>query len=219
MARLDLFTVGKVPMYLETIGHRIRKRKSGKVKEIVLTLRVEPFTHAHASALEQSTFKALPRLLFKADGDPTLDLSDAKLRPFSPRQQLLVHEAEDMDPSIAFDQAEVTGLRVRKSSTGTAWALYLQASFGPLDRRELEYINSWYTEQRLVTSREADPSLEFADDDKPRLKKKAAPPAEEQPELQEDGTDQDDDAEGGPAAEEGHRYPRPATKKKGRRRG
>lgn len=162
---MKLFTVAKVPMFCDGINHRLEKRKSGDVKVVDLTLRIQPFTTQTASALDQAEYGFVKRLLFRvSDGSPLSDLKAVEFCTPSDRQTLTCFHAVDIGKaSIALDQVKVTKLRARKQKDVNGWAFYVYVSFGPLSRGELEYVNAYYTEQRWVTFDEAEPSLDFLD--------------------------------------------------------
>lgn len=162
---MRLFETAKTPVYCEGIAHRIERRKSGDVKVVDLTLKLDPFTAQLASALDQAEYGFVKRLLFKlTDGSPVRDLRSVDFRPPHDRQQLHCFASPDTKKaSICLDQVKVTKLRARSQKDGDGWVLYLYVSFGPLGKTELEYVNAFYTEQRFVTFEPAEPSLDFED--------------------------------------------------------
>lgn len=164
---MKLFDVSKMPLYCEGIAHRIETRKSGDVKVVDLTLKIDPFTAQLASALDQTEHGGVKRKLFKInDGTPDRDLRSAEFKIPHDRQKLICYASPDtVKASIALDQVKVSQMRVRGMKDGDGWVFYLKASFGPLSRAELEYVNAWYTEQRFVTFEEAEASLDFEQDD------------------------------------------------------
>ncbi len=170
---MRLFTVPKVPMYCEGITHRIERRKSGDTKVVDLALRIEPFTTQLASALDPS-YGFVRRMLFSMNSaEPVNELKAVEFRVPGERQNLLCFAAPDITKAtIALTQVKVTKIRARKPKEGTGWIVYVYASFGPLSKEELEYVNAFYTTQAFVTFEQADPSLfedgeidDAADDD------------------------------------------------------
>lgn len=165
---MDLFTVAKIPMYCEGITHRMEKRRGGhEVKVVDLALKLEPLSAQLATALNQDEYGFVKRTLFKmASGDPVIDLRAVEFRPPSDRQKLMCFASPDTEvASIAFDQVKVTKIRARSSKDATGWTLYVHVSFGPVDKIELAYVNDFYTGQRFITWEEAEPSLDFTDDE------------------------------------------------------
>jgi hypothetical protein len=164
---MDLFAVGKIPMYCEGIAHRIERRREMDTKIVDLSLKIEPFTSQLAAALDQDEYGFVKRTLFKlTDASPNVDLRAVEFRPPSDRQNLLCFATPDTaEASIALIQAKVTKIRARCSKDAAGWVLYVNVSFGPLSKTELEYVNSFYTEQRWVSWQESEPSLEFEDED------------------------------------------------------
>lgn len=175
---MNLFDVPKIPVYCDGITHRLETRKSGETKVVDLTLKVQPFNGQLASALDQSEYGFVKRVLFKMDsGDPTVDLRAAEFTPPGDRQRLTCFATTDSDePSIVIDQVRVTKLRARRGKESNGWTLYIGVSFGPLDRNELEYVNRFYTNQAWITWEEAEQSLDFdSDDDEPEEDDAATP--------------------------------------------
>lgn len=155
----NLFSVGKIGLHLDAIQHRLEKGKDREIKVVELTLRAQPFSPQLAVALDD----AIRGLLFKrSSGDPVDTISAVQFAHSVPKQQLLVFASSDTtEPTISFDHVAISKLRARKEKGVDGWALILHASFGPVGRQELEYVNDWYTGQRWVTFVEAEPSMEF----------------------------------------------------------
>jgi hypothetical protein len=160
---MKLFTTAKIGMHCDGIGHKLETRKDHEVKIVTLTLRVQPFTAQLAAALDPDWYGFAKRVLFKqANGEPFEDLKAIEFKAPPDRQQLIVFASVDtVRASIAFDQAKVTKVRARTEKGVDGFALVIGVSFGPVGKRELEYVNHWYTEQRFVTFEAAEPSLEF----------------------------------------------------------
>lgn len=163
---MQLFTVGKVPMYCEGITHRLERRKDRDVKVVDLSLKVQPFSAQLAAALD-AEYGFVKRTLFKVtNGDPVVDLRSVEFKLPAERQQLHCYAAPDTDvASIMFDQVKVTKIRARSAKDGTGWTLLVHVSFGPCDKAELAYVNDFYTGQRFVTWEQAEPSLDFDDEE------------------------------------------------------
>lgn len=78
---MKLFSVAKVPVFCDAVGHRLDKRRGQDVKVIDLALRVQPFTAQHAAALDQDAYAFVKRMLFKVNsGDPIGDLKAVEFK-------------------------------------------------------------------------------------------------------------------------------------------
>lgn len=164
---MKLFSTGKVPCYCEGISHRIERRKSGDTKVVDLALRIDPFNAQLAAALDPGEYGFVKRMLFKqGDASPVRDLRTVEFKPPAERQDLQCFASPDTSKaSILLDHVKITKIRVRGQKDGDRWVLYLYASFGPLSKTELEYVNAFYTEQRFITFEQSDPSLEYDEED------------------------------------------------------
>lgn len=176
---MNLFTLGKIPMYCEGITHRLERRKDRDVKVVDLALKIEPFSPQLAGALDPTDYAFVKRTLFKmGDASPTLDLRAVEFRLPAERQKIRCYASPDTErASICIDQVKVTKLRARSSKDANGWVFYVNVSFGPLDKTELEYVNAFYTEQRFISWEAAQPSLELDEptpaadpDDSPRTR-------------------------------------------------
>jgi hypothetical protein len=158
---MQLFTVPKVGVHCDGIGHRLETRADHVEKIIELTLRVQPFTAQLAAALDPDWYGFVKRFLFKqGDGSAITDVKSIEFKPPSDRQLVTAFASTDtVKASIAFDQVKVTKIRARTEKGIDGWALIVHVSFGPVGRAELEYVNAWYTEQRFLSFEAADPSL------------------------------------------------------------
>jgi hypothetical protein len=161
---MDLFTVGKIPMYCEGITHRLENRKSGEVKVIDLALKITPFNAQLAAALDPDEYGFVKRVLFKMnDGEPVVDLRAVEFRPPSDRQRVIADIAPDTDEgSICLEQVKVTKIRARASKDANGWTLYVHVSFGPVSAGELAFANEFYTGMRYLDWSAAEQSLDFA---------------------------------------------------------
>lgn len=160
---MKFFSVGKVPCYCETIAHRIERRKSGDVKVVDLTLRIDPFNAQLAAALDVDEFGFVKRMLFKqSDASPVRDVRSVEFKAPGDRQNLTCFASPDTaKASIVLEQVKLSQLRAKGQKVGDRWVLLMRASFGPLSKSELEYVNAFYSEQRFLTFDEAEPSLDF----------------------------------------------------------
>lgn len=163
-----LFDVEKVGLFLDSFSPRIEKRESEEVKLLDLTLRLQPLTPELASALAGDGLikKSLYRL---DDGSPLPNIKSIAFNLSVARQLLTIYAAPDVEtPSIALDQVEISDIRARTEKGVDGWGLVFYASFGPVSKVELEFVQRWYTGQQFVTFHEAQPSLDLEADDQPR---------------------------------------------------
>ena len=203
-----LFNVGKVPVSLDSVSFGIEKRKGEDVKVVVLACRVQPFDAKLASALDAGiggdcNIRATAFSLNTADPKQNFTRHDFTLP--CPRQLLTIYATADTAESRrAYDQVKIYGTYVRtQKDMPNALALVFKASFGPADRDEIASIYAWFRGQTSVSFREADPSLDFAEDvpEPDEGNEDGGEPDAEQVELPE--PEFETDAEGKPLEEEG----------------
>lgn len=222
---MHLFDVAKVPMFCDGIAHRLEKRKTGdEVKVVDLTLRIQPFTNELASTINQDEYGAVKRMLFNLiTGEANDDLRSVEFVATSDRQRLICFATPDTEvPSIAFDQVKVKKIRARTQKDVAGWALYVYVSFGPLGKSELEYVNDWYTKQRFVSFEEAEPSLDFEDDDLTDADEKARHAAPPPPMWDDDEAAVEEPTDDSPATVDAKRsvgVNRPLHSHQGKKRG
>jgi hypothetical protein len=160
---MKLFTVGKVGLFLDTLTHGTEKRKDEEVKTVTLTLRAQPFGAKLAAAVHHNGVRAT--LFNLAHPDPKDFLPRVNFALGTPRQNLQVFAAPDTaQASIAFTQAKISKVYARTEKSVTGFAFVFSATFGPIGRTELEYLQDWHLCQRFVTFDEAEPGF-FDDDD------------------------------------------------------
>jgi hypothetical protein len=148
-------------MFLDQIAHGVEDREGEEVKIITVRLRVQPF--------EADLARALPGLvratLFKLNHpEPQPHLKRVDFTLGVPRQRLEVYAAPDTSkPAIVFDQVLIAATYARTEKNVDGFAFIWKGSFGPVGRRDLEFLHDWLLGQRFVTTTEAEPGL-FPDD-------------------------------------------------------
>lgn len=150
-----LFTVGKVATFLDRISHRLETRDGGEIVKVLdLVLRQQPFDWAHARAFWDENLLAgvlfNPQTHFLVGGlkEVVFDLDDDTI----PNQNVVLFATPaTKEPSIAFRQLAIGKVRARIEKAESGWGLVFHATFGPVGREDLEYINAWYTESRCLT--------------------------------------------------------------------
>lgn len=167
----NLFSVAKVQTFCDTITHSTEERRGETVKIVELSLRVQPFDAKLATALDDGT-KAdagIRSLLFSlSTGDPKPHVRKVDVALGVPRQQMLIYASPDtVNESIALDQVKISSTYARTQKDISGYAFCFRASFGPLGKTELEFIQSWHLTNRFITFREAEKSLNFGDSDAP----------------------------------------------------
>lgn len=163
-----LFSAAKVGLFCDSITHATEKRKGDDVKIVTLTLRVQPFDAKLATALDEGIggeSNVRPTLFKIGHPDPKPLLRRADFALGCARQNLHVFASTDTPTaSILLDQVRISNTYARTEKGVAGFGFVLKASFGPLGRRELEYIQDWHLGQRFVTFDEAEPSLAFESD-------------------------------------------------------
>ena len=154
---MKLFDLPKIGLYLDTITHGTETRREEDVKIVTLVLRVQPFTPQLATVMAEGVKTTLYRLN-DASAKDYLKRVDFALGV--PRQNLTIYAAPDVvDASIAFTQARITQTYARTEKGVAGFAFIIKASFGPLGRAELEFIQEWHLSQRFVSFEEAEPGM------------------------------------------------------------
>lgn len=157
-----LFQGRQVGLFLDDLGPRVQKNKHGdEVHFADLALRLHPLTPEMASALDEQIRGTLFR---RTTAEPVPHLKSVEFNFGIARQVMRVAAAPDTNETIAIDHVAISGIRARTEKGVDGWGLVFRGSFGPLDKRELEFLWDWYTKQKFVTFDEADPSLDFEDD-------------------------------------------------------
>ena len=163
---MQFIDLDKVGVYLDAVGLRLEKTKDTEHKVIDLTLRVQPFTAELAAALDPDVRALLFNL---TDAAPKPKLKAAELKLPVPRQHidvyLLPSEQSNAHAQITLLDADISDPRVRTEKGVDGYALIFYATFGPVGREELEYVVNWYTQQRFLTFRQAQPTLALEDKD------------------------------------------------------
>jgi hypothetical protein len=157
------FDSDRVGLYLDHIDHRVEATKDGKeIKMIDLTLRLQPFTPALAVALDEDV-RAM--LFTMTEGEPKPKIKSMEFRLPCERQQMIVQLVPEDDSTAArtFLDVEITAPRARTEKGVDGYGFVFYASFGPVSKEELEYICTWYTQQRFVTFAQQEPSLDFGE--------------------------------------------------------
>lgn len=164
-----LFSVGRVPVFLDGYAPGIEKRKGDETKILTLTCRVQPFDARLATAIDDGLGddSGVKVALFKlSSAEPKPHVKRVDFRLDCPRQRLIVFASTDTEMSrIAFDHAKIAGTYARIQKDVNGYAFVFKASLGPVSRDEQQYIHEWLLGQRAVTFEEAEPSLEFDEAD------------------------------------------------------
>ncbi len=159
---MKLFSVTKVGVFLDTIKHHNETRKSGDTKVITLTCHVDPFDHKLALAMADVVRNTLFKLQHP-DPQPHIRRCDFALGV--DRQQLEVFASSDTQKaSIALDQVKVSRIYVRASKDRNGYVCVFDATFGPVGKTELAYVEAWRGTQRSVTFEAAEPNLDFEEE-------------------------------------------------------
>lgn len=173
-----LFSVGKVGLFLDGYAPATEVRNGDTVKILTLSLRVEPFDHKFAAAIDDGLGgdSNVRRSLFKlsGDGDPIPHIRRINFALDCPLQNLHIYAAPDTDTSrLMLPQCKIANVYARTKKNANGYVLRFDASFGPVDRDEHEFVHGWLLNQSFVTFEQAEPFLESAEPEA----SEAAPPA------------------------------------------
>lgn len=164
-----LFSVPKVPVFLDTFAPGSEKRRGETVKIVRATLRVQPFDAKWANAIDDGLGddSGVRAALFKlSNPEPKPHISQTRFVLGCPRQQLIIFASSDTATSrIALDQVKIFDTYARLQKDVDGYAFIFKASFGPVSDTELELLLDWYSSQRSVTFDAAEPLMDFFDDD------------------------------------------------------
>jgi hypothetical protein len=156
-----LFDVAKVGCFLDTIQHSTEDRRGEATKIVVLTLRVDPLDAKLALALDERVRQTLFNL---SSAEPHKHIRRVEFALGIPRQNLEVFASPDTaQATIAFLQVEAKSVKVRIDKDKNHYSLICKVSFGPIGPDELAYIEEWRNTQRFVTFRQAEPSMDFGE--------------------------------------------------------
>lgn len=159
---MRLFEIAKVGCVLDGVSHSLEKRRGEDVKVLTLTLKIAPFTAQHAATMPDGV---KPTLFNLNSGDPKQTLRRVDFALGVERQQLHVFASPDTDaPTFVLDQVKVHGTYARVQKDRNGFDFVLRATFGPVGRDELEWIQQWLLTQTFVTFQEAEPLLDMEDD-------------------------------------------------------
>lgn len=226
MSEAKLFSVAKVPIFLDAMKLAKEKRREETVVVVNCTFRVHPFDAKLATSIDDGLNAGVRGLLFKLGSvEPKVAIESLELNLDCPRQNMEMFAAPDTDESsIVFLQVKITKPKATEHKDVSGFALTFHGTFGAVDRDTLMYLNGWFGTQRFVTFEPSQPDLQFSDEE-------VEDEDEGDPDLQSPMFDDEPDAEesaGVTAAkantttrhrEKAHRYPKAkkAAPRKGRR--
>lgn len=144
------FDTEHVPCYLDDLGHRVMKDKSGEeIKVVDLTFRIEPMTPILAAELDD----AIKGTLFRRN--------DAEINPhlksvvfsFQPKPQEIVFRPDPMiaKASLELGEAKLTQFRARKPKDGNHWVFLFRATTAHLTGADLLYLQEALYKQHFLT--------------------------------------------------------------------
>lgn len=163
------FSVGKVRLHLDSFSPGEEKRRGESTKTITMTLRAQPFDAALASSIDEGLGgdSAVRAQLFSlTSGDPRPHLERVQMSLACPRQTLSIFAAPDIEEArLTIPQVKIHHTYARTQKDVQGYAFVFKATFGPVGRDELEFLQQWYLNTYFVSFDEAEPSLEFDADD------------------------------------------------------
>lgn len=163
-----LFASGKIGCVLESYKPKTEKRAGEDVSVLMVRFRVEPFDAKLAHLLDDgvgdgSNIRSTVFTLNEGDPRPGFTRHDFKLA--LPRQNLLIFASPDTeDARVALLQAAITHTHVRADKDATTLSFVFAATFGPVDRDQLEIVHSLYKLQAFIRFEESEPLLDLEDD-------------------------------------------------------
>lgn len=162
---MRFFDIAKVGCFCEGVSHSLEKRRGEDVKVLTLTLKVAPFSATHATAMPDG----VKATLFKLNsGDPKDTLRKVDFALGVERQILHCFAAPDTeDATRALDQVRIHGTYARAPKDRAGFEFVFKATFGPVGRDELEFVQSWLLTQKFITFEAAEPGMfdDVEDDD------------------------------------------------------
>lgn len=163
-----LFVTKKVLAFLDDYKPLMEKRKSGEVKVLKLTLRVQPMDSKLAQSIDDGVggdSNVRPTLFKMNDAEPKPHLRRVNFELGCTRQNLVIYASSDtVDSRMALLQAKIGGIYARTQKNVSGFAFIFNASVGPVSRQEQEFIHEWLLSQRAVTFEESEPLLDMEDD-------------------------------------------------------
>lgn len=159
---MKLFEIAKVGCYCEGVAHSLEKRRGEDVKVLTLTMKVAPFSATHAASMPDGV---KPTLFKLNSGDPKETLRRVEFALGVERQQLHVFASPDTSKAtFMLDQVRIHGTYARVVKDRNGFDFLFKATFGPVGRDELEWIQAWLLTQKFVTFEPAEPSMDFEED-------------------------------------------------------
>jgi hypothetical protein len=152
-----LFNVSKVGCFCDGVSHSLEKRHGEDVKVLTLTLRVAPFDSKLAGEMPDGV---KPTLFKLNNGEPKDTLRRADFALGVERQQFHVFAAPDVSKAtIMLDQVRVHGIYARSQKDRNGFDLVFRATFGPVGRDQLEFVQGWLLTQKFLSFEEAEPGM------------------------------------------------------------
>lgn len=163
-----MFDTEQIPHYLDDIGHRVMKDKSGdEFKVVDLTFRLEPLTAALAAEIA-SVVKSTLFKLKDAEATEGLKAVTFAVKP-KPQQIAFFADRELPKASLRLDEAKISNLRARKPKDGTHWVFTFRATVAQLSGADLLFLQEALYKQYFLTFANASPGL-FDSDEKAERK-------------------------------------------------
>jgi len=204
---MRLFDIPKVPCYCDGVTHSIEKRRGEDVKVLTLSLKVAPFDAKLATVMPDGV---KPTLFKLNSGDPKENLRRADFALGVERQQLHVFASSDTaEATRLLDQVRIHGTYAIAQKDRNGYDFKFKATFGPVGRDELEFIQSWLLTQKCVTFEPAEPGMfeveDDGDDDATDADQKAQQPIDGRKPMWDDDEKPTAPSKAKPATERSHR--------------
>lgn len=221
MSEARLFSVGKIPIFLDSFKPAREKRREDTVTVINCTFRVHPFDAKLATSIDEGLDAGVRALLFKLNTvEPKAIIGDIGLNIDCPRQNMEIFASPDTDESsLMLLQVKITNTKAVEHADVSGFAFTFHGTLGPMDRDTLMQLNGWFGTQRFVTFQASEPSLDFSDENVEDDEDEDEPPMrpifehDEDPEPPSPGVQAAQDATNERRQEKANRYPRRNARK------
>lgn len=151
----------KIGVFLETYGPLEEKRRGETVKVLNLVIVVKTLTAEMASDIQVGDGIVKNELFSASTGEPKVGIRSVAFDVAVPRQTITLFATPDSPASSnAVTQAKVSKLRARMAKDDNAWDLVFHAQFGPVGKKELEFIHRWKGTQMFAQFEESEPLFE-----------------------------------------------------------
>lgn len=165
-----MFSADNVAVRVADISHRSMEKDDAEIPLTDLKCEVSPLTPKLAGDLNDFVRRTL---YTSKDVEVNTLLGTATFNIDIRPQEIEFRAAPDQDePSFTIGEAEISGIKAKRSKKSTAWVLEFTITCSPESERQLHQIVESYIKTRYLTFTDAVPSLFEKDvDETPKLKR------------------------------------------------